>query len=85
MTQPLTTPVHQQHLSPPQSLQSSERLVQSQSGKTDKQTRQTGLSVDLASLISCKGAEEPELEVTDTGQAGLDMQWTGKVSMDFVV
>ena len=53
-----------------------------QHGRTDRQARQAGLSVDLASLISCQGLEtEPELDVAETGQAGLDILPHGKVSM----
>ena len=51
-------------------------------GRTDRQARKAGLSVDLASLISCQGAEtEPELDMAEAGQAGLDIFPQGKVSI----
>ena len=53
-----------------------------QPGRTDRQARQAGLSVDLASLMSCQGSEtEPELDVAEAGQAGLDILPQGKVSI----
>ena len=41
-----------------------------QPGKTDRQARQAGLSVDLASLITCLGAEQDMQEVEEAG--GMD-------------
>ena len=53
-----------------------------QPGRTDRQARQAGLSVDLASLMSCQGSEtEPELDVAEAGQAGLDILPHGTVSI----
>ena len=56
-----------------------------QPAKKDKQARQDGLSVDLASLIGFKSTDDTELEDMTTGQnkeIGLGIHWTGKVSID---
>ena len=52
----------------------------SQPGKTDRQARQAGLFVDLASLINCLGAEQDTQEVEEAGGID-DVLMYGKVSM----